>query len=156
MLASCAHLLNLNTSEGKQRAFIPSTPSSSPQPVAPRSHTMSSFPINLAQLVAFFMESVAWGIQIITFTQCIWALFEADKSVGGRRNVNVTLLTYAVALFVWGTLDISFAAFRNITAFVYYMGPGGSIEIFSQISNYVTVLRVRTTSRCPHAWLNQS
>ncbi|EPS96972.1 hypothetical protein FOMPIDRAFT_61202 [Fomitopsis schrenkii] len=116
---------------------------------------MSSFPINLAQLVAFFMESVTWGIQIVTFTQCVWALFEAGKNEGGRRRVNMTLLTWAVALFVWGTLDISFAAYRNITAFVYYTGPGGSIEIFSQISDYVTVLRVRITSRSSRAALNK-
>lgn len=107
---------------------------------------MSSFPINLAQLVALFMESVTWGIQIVTFTQCVWALFGAGKSEGGRRRVNITLLAWAVALFVWGTLDISFAIYRNITAFVYYTGPGGSIEIFSQISDYVTVLRVRHPS----------
>ena len=104
---------------------------------------MSSFPINLAQLVALFVESVTWGVQIVTFTQCVWALFEAAKYEGGRRRVNVTLLVWAIALFIWGTLDISFALYRNITAFIYYTGPGGAVEIFSEISNYVTVLRVR-------------
>ena len=110
---------------------------------------MSSFPINLAQLVALFVESVTWGIQIVTFTQCVWALFATAKNNGGRRRVNITLLAWAVALFIWGTLDISFAVYRNITAFVYYTGPGGSIVIFSQISDYVTVLRVRHFSLRP-------
>ncbi|KAH9920623.1 uncharacterized protein B0H18DRAFT_1121857 [Fomitopsis serialis] len=92
---------------------------------------MSSFPISEAELVAFFMESVTWGIQIVTFTQCVWALFETAK--GGPRRVNIILLTWAIALFVWGTLDISFAVYRNLTAFIYYTGPGGSSEIFDEI-----------------------
>ncbi|KAH9841155.1 uncharacterized protein C8Q71DRAFT_890987 [Rhodofomes roseus] len=100
---------------------------------------MPPFPISEAELVALFMESVTWGIQIVTFTQCVWALFETAK--GGPRRVNVTLLTWAIALFVWGTLDISFSVYRNLTAFIYYTGPGGSNEIFNQISDYATVLR---------------
>ncbi|KZT66480.1 hypothetical protein DAEQUDRAFT_767947 [Daedalea quercina L-15889] len=102
---------------------------------------MSSFPISEAELVALFMESVAWGIQIVTFAQCVSALFGTAAGTRGPRRVNRTLLVWAVALFVWGTLDISFSVYRNLTAFVYYTGPGGSDEVFDQISDYVTVLR---------------
>ena len=47
---------------------------------------MSSFGIDAAQLVAFFMESVAWGMQCVTVTLCIYTL--VSKSPDSKRPVN--------------------------------------------------------------------
>ena len=101
---------------------------------------MSSFGIDAAQLVAFFMESVAWGMQCVTVTLCIYTL--VSKSRDSKRPVNLSLLAYALVLWGLGTLDIGLAVYRNLQAFVYYSGEGGATAIFGQISDYVTVLRV--------------
>ena len=88
------------------------------------------------------MESAAWGVQIVTFTICIYTLVGTSRKL--KRQVNASLVTYAVVLFGLGTLDIAFAVYRNLQAFVYYEGEGGAATIFNQLSDYVTVLRVST------------
>ncbi|KAI0715707.1 hypothetical protein C8Q72DRAFT_190678 [Fomitopsis betulina] len=97
---------------------------------------MSNFGIDAAQLVALFMESVAWGMQCITVTLCVCTL--VSKSRDSQRPVNLHLLAYALVLFGLGTLDIGLAVYRNLQAFVYSSGAGA---VFGQISDYVTVLR---------------
>lgn len=103
---------------------------------------MPKFGIAEAQLVALFMESAAWGVQIVTVTICISTLLGTSRKL--KRPLNVPLVAYAIVLFGLGTLDIAFAVYRNIQAFIYYEGEGGAAVIFNQLSDYVTVLRVST------------
>lgn len=104
---------------------------------------MPKFGIAEAQLVALFMESAAWGVQTVTVTICIYTLVGTSRKL--KRPINVSLVAYALVLFGLGTLDIAFAVYRNIQAFIHYEGEGGAAAIFSQLSDYVTVLRVGTT-----------
>lgn len=109
---------------------------------------MSNFGIDAAQLVALFMESVAWGMQCITVTLCVCTL--VSKSRDSQRPVNLHLLAYALVLFGLGTLDIGLAVYRNLQAFVYSSGAGA---VFGQISDYVTVLRVSRAEHWTPVWM---
>lgn len=51
-------------------------------------------------------------------------------------------MSIAVALFLVGTLDVSFNLYHNIIAFCLYTGPGGAEGEFERLSNWVNVLRV--------------
>lgn len=105
---------------------------------------MDTFPIDEAALVAFFIESTTWGIQLVTFILCVWTLVQTNR-VSMPRHIN-PLLLYATALIVIGTLDISFSLYHVLRAFVYYKGQGGADLVFQELSDYVTVLRVRSVA----------
>ncbi|KZT06654.1 uncharacterized protein LAESUDRAFT_146943 [Laetiporus sulphureus 93-53] len=100
---------------------------------------MAKFPIAEAELVAIFTESITYGIHIATFTMCMWTLLRRSKDL--ERPVNVTLLLFSITLFVLGTLDIAFNFYRNLTAFIFYTGPGGAGNVFDELSNWVNTSR---------------
>ena len=106
------------------------------------------FGIAEARVVALFMESAAWGVQVVTVTICIYTLIGTSRKL--NRPLNTPLVAYALVLFGLGTLDIAFAVYRNIQAFIYYEGQGGAAAIFNQLSDYVTVIRVSTLSVSYH------
>ncbi|TFY62721.1 hypothetical protein EVJ58_g3676 [Rhodofomes roseus] len=100
----------------------------------------SSFPITEAQLVALFMEAVAYGIHVVTFIQCLytWFLRLRDPSKPSR---SWPWMSVAVILFAIGTLDVSFNLYHNLYAFVIYKGPDGAESQFNDLSNWVNVMR---------------
>ncbi|KZT00768.1 uncharacterized protein LAESUDRAFT_764302 [Laetiporus sulphureus 93-53] len=100
---------------------------------------MAKFLIAEAELVAIFTESITYGIHISTFTTCMWTLLRRPK--GLERHVNVTLLLFSITLFILGTLDIAFNFYRNLTAFIFYTGPGGASHVFEELSNWVNAAR---------------
>ncbi|KZT05406.1 uncharacterized protein LAESUDRAFT_702231 [Laetiporus sulphureus 93-53] len=100
---------------------------------------MAKFPVAEAELVAIITESITYGIHISTFATCIWTLFRTSKTLG--RETNVTLLFFSITLFVIGTLDISFNIYRNLSAFIFYTGPGGANHVDEEVSNWVQVSR---------------
>ncbi|KAH9948544.1 hypothetical protein B0H21DRAFT_673137, partial [Amylocystis lapponica] len=101
---------------------------------------MPAFPINEAQLVALFMQSVAYGMHVVSFGSCVMVLLRRMPD-GAKRPVNWTMLMTAVILFGVGTADVSFNLYHNLVAFVLYNGPGGSEGEFEHISNWVNVMR---------------
>lgn len=111
---------------------------------------MPKFGIAEAQLVALFMESTAWGVQIVTVTICIDSLWGTSRRL--KRPLNIPQVIYAIILFRLGTLDIAFAVHRNIQAFIYYEGEGGAAVVFNQLSDHVTVLWVSAVR--PTAWVS--
>ncbi|EED84797.1 predicted protein [Postia placenta Mad-698-R] len=100
---------------------------------------MSTFPIAEAQLVALFMQSVTYGIHAVTFSVCIWKLI--DKLRSGKGHVNWPWIFVAVALFTIGTVDVSFNLYHNLSAFIFYKGPGGAEEEFMAFSSWINVMR---------------
>ena len=101
---------------------------------------MSSFPIDEARLVAFFLESSTWGIQLVTYVFCVWTLTQSNRA--SKRPLVNTPFLYASALIVIGTVHTSFAFYHILQAFVYFKGRGGADAVFNQLSSYVTVVEV--------------
>ncbi|KAH9913025.1 uncharacterized protein B0H18DRAFT_888962 [Fomitopsis serialis] len=104
-----------------------------------------AFPITEAQLVALFMESVSYGIHVVTFAQCMYTWFTVRHSRGTSKTW--PWMFVAVILFAIGTLDVSFNLAHNIMAFVLYSGKGGAEYQFNDMSNWVDVMR-HQTARC--------
>ena len=105
---------------------------------------VSSFPISEAQLVALFAEGVAYGMHTVTFAICMWTWVHRSKASRSARSW--PWMSIAIALFLVGTLDVSFNLYHNIIAFCLYTGPGGAEGEFERLSNWVNVLRVSRES----------
>ncbi|KAF9460444.1 hypothetical protein BDZ94DRAFT_1169596 [Collybia nuda] len=97
------------------------------------------FSLPLAQLVGLFMESILFGVFLVSFCACINALV-----FGGRK-----IVTWSDRIFLGIVLAMGFIAvwnvsllFKNIVdAFINYTGPGGPTHVFSNLSDWVTVSR---------------
>nr|VWO98264.1 N/A [Ganoderma boninense] len=74
------------------------------------------FPIDVAQIVALFLESLFYG----------------------QRNV---FLIVASLLFVFATLDVALLLRHVLDAFVWYHGPGGTVGEFADISYWVNAMK---------------
>lgn len=99
---------------------------------------MSDFPIDTAQLVALFLESLFYGIYIVTFGMCIQALLFTGRAHASRRYY---LLIVALLLFTFATLDVAFLLRHVLDAFIWYKGPGGPKEEFADISYWVNAMK---------------
>ncbi|OSX68007.1 hypothetical protein POSPLADRAFT_1100493, partial [Postia placenta MAD-698-R-SB12] len=103
------------------------------------SSVMANFPIQEAQLISLFMQSTVYGVHVVTFLMCMWALLRPSNS---GRPVNWPWLSVAVILFAIGTADVSFNLYHNLIAFIYYTGLGGAQAQFEDLSSWVNVMRV--------------
>ncbi len=103
-----------------------------------------SMPITEAQLLGMFLESVFLGFFLITFVQCIDILLRDTTRSGWRapRSINWPMLVVAILLFVFATLDVALGVVHNIQAFVYSSGKDGPTAEFSQISDWINIMRV--------------
>ncbi|EPS95147.1 hypothetical protein FOMPIDRAFT_131222 [Fomitopsis schrenkii] len=98
-----------------------------------------AFPIAEAQLTALFLQSIAYGIHVVTFAACIYAWLSRSRasSVSGRW----LWMAVATALFIVGTIDVSFNFYHNLVAFIFYTGPGGPTGEFESFSSWINVIR---------------
>ncbi|KAH9923360.1 uncharacterized protein B0H18DRAFT_1015365 [Fomitopsis serialis] len=97
------------------------------------------FPIAEAQLAALFMQSIAYGIHVVTFAACMYAWFWRHRTL--RASNRWPWMVVAIALFIFGTIDVCFNFYHNLVAFVFFTGPGGANAEFEDISNWINVMR---------------
>lgn len=100
-----------------------------------------TFTIDKAQIVGLFLESVFYGIFLVSWFPCLRALL-CDSGFKPRAKIHWPMLIVAVILGIFATLDVAFGLLHNIQAFVLYTGAGGAIEEFSDISDWVNVMKV--------------
>ncbi|KAF7328336.1 Ubiquitin carboxyl-terminal hydrolase [Mycena venus] len=103
---------------------------------------MDDFPITEAQIVALFLESVFWGFYLVTFVPCLHSiLFKSSWELKQLSEINWSMLLVALGVCVFATLDIAIGLMHNIQAFALYAGAGGAMEEFSNISDWVNVVK---------------
>lgn len=102
---------------------------------------MGGFAMAQAQLAALFMQSVAYGVHMVTFGACMYSWFRRPSD----SRSSMRWMVVAVAFFVIGTCDVSFNFYHNILAFIEYKGRGGANEEFQDASSWVNVMRVSET-----------
>ena len=105
-----------------------------------------AFPVDVAQIVALFLESIFYGeylscfvvilyvtepsrtpgIYLVSFGMCMYLMLVKAPSRQGRRNV---FLVVALLLFVFATLDVVLLLVHVLHAFIWYHGPGGAIVL---------------------------
>ena len=78
------------------------------------------------------------GLYLVSFGMCMYALLLSGTS--GRQQ-RLVLLTVALLLFTFATLDVAFLLRHVLDAFVWYKGPGGPIGELSIISYWVNVMK---------------
>ncbi|KAI0049447.1 hypothetical protein FA95DRAFT_1604415 [Auriscalpium vulgare] len=97
----------------------------------------NGLPIEAIMLIALFIESVFYGLYLVTFGISIRVL-AFTKSFCQRR---ICLLTVVLLLFVVATLNIAFSLRHVLDAFVWYTGPGGARAQLYDISNRVNAIK---------------
>ncbi|KAM5540141.1 hypothetical protein V8D89_006281 [Ganoderma adspersum] len=98
-----------------------------------------AFPIDVAQLVALFLESIFYGIYLVSFGMCMYLMLVKARSRRRKRNV---FLVVALLFFVFATLDVALLLRHVLHAFIWYHGPGGAIAEFSDISYWLNAMKI--------------
>ncbi|KIP07584.1 hypothetical protein PHLGIDRAFT_412628 [Phlebiopsis gigantea 11061_1 CR5-6] len=104
---------------------------------------MSNIPVDVAQLVALFMESIFYGLYLVTFGMCMYIMLVRGRSGARQRGVFIAV---AVSMFVVATLDVVLLLVHILYAFVWYHGPGSAIGEFLDISVWINAIRLVTYS----------
>ncbi|KAH8092471.1 hypothetical protein BXZ70DRAFT_875870, partial [Cristinia sonorae] len=105
------------------------------------------FPIDIAQIVALFLESIFFGIHIVTFGLCIHVLlFSRHTRPNGGRRYRVLNPFFLVSslLFVIAAFDEGLSLRHVLDAFIWYKGAGGAKEELADISYWVNVMKTVT------------
>ncbi|KAF9465689.1 hypothetical protein BDZ94DRAFT_296847 [Collybia nuda] len=76
------------------------------------------FPVELATIVTLFVESVCWGINLVSFFICMGTLLLSDGHLKPLPTVNYISLVAALLMFSIATFDIAVVVSRNIEWFV--------------------------------------
>ncbi|KAF9473129.1 hypothetical protein BDN70DRAFT_817686 [Pholiota conissans] len=90
-----------------------------------------AFPIDAAQVVGLFMECVFYG--------CIRVLLWSDKWFKPFHVMNKKMITAALLMFVFASLDVAFHLRHNLEVFIYFAG-NSAIEEFDKTSNWLNVM----------------
>ena len=105
----------------------------------------SSLPLTTAQLIGNYCETLTFGIYLVTCCFCARTLlFTDDPEERLRRpsEIRWLILTAAVLLFVGSVFDDIIGLLHNMTAFVWYNGPGGANQELTNIRNWINLARV--------------
>ncbi|KIP07585.1 hypothetical protein PHLGIDRAFT_412673 [Phlebiopsis gigantea 11061_1 CR5-6] len=102
---------------------------------------MADFPVDEAQIVALFMESVFYGLYLVTFGMCMYVMLVKGRSSARQRAV---FLAVALAMFAVASLDAVLLLIHVLDAFIWYRGPGGAIGEFDEISYWVNAMKTVT------------
>ncbi|KAJ7431323.1 hypothetical protein FB451DRAFT_1157165 [Mycena latifolia] len=99
------------------------------------------FLIDSAQIVGLFMETLLYGVYLVTLVPCLYALLWSPADHHFKNRIHWSMLTAAILMFTFATLDVTFGLRHNLDAFVYYTGPGGAKEELENISYWVNVMK---------------
>ncbi|EPT00308.1 hypothetical protein FOMPIDRAFT_1099091, partial [Fomitopsis schrenkii] len=94
-----------------------------------------------AQLTALFMQSIAYGIHMVTFTACMYTWFHRDGATS-RGSVRWLWMTIAITFFVIGTLDVTLNFYHNLSAFILQDGGADPNATFSRPSSWINIIRL--------------
>jgi len=101
------------------------------------------FPITQTHLTGLFVEAILFGIHLITLGFCLRTLF----TTGSRRRrwdeVHWEMVAVSLALFTVAVIDLTLAFYHDLKAFVFNTGQGGAMTEFVNISDWITICKVR-------------
>jgi hypothetical protein len=104
---------------------------------------MEKFGISAAQIVGLWMETLFMGFYLVTCGFALRAfLWHDDGRFKRRSEINWISFITAICLCIVAVFDVALGLLHNIQAFIFYTGPGGSDEEFTNISDWVNVMKV--------------
>lgn len=112
----------------------------------------TTFSVTEAQLSALLLESIFYGILLVSFGFCLHALFTYRDRGNLRRFKDISWLMVAVSAvsFCISSLNIALAFYNNTRAFILYTGEGGPEEAFSATPHWLTLTKVYSTYPLPY------
>ncbi|KAF8999416.1 hypothetical protein BDQ17DRAFT_1246613 [Cyathus striatus] len=102
---------------------------------------MSVFSTTEAHIVGFFVQSILFGVFMVTVGFTGKALLLREGKLRKMHQINWILVGGEVTLCALSTLDIALALYHAILAFVLYKGPGGAANIYNDISSWINILK---------------
>ncbi|KIP04646.1 hypothetical protein PHLGIDRAFT_129367 [Phlebiopsis gigantea 11061_1 CR5-6] len=97
-----------------------------------------NIPIDVAQILALFMETLFYGLYLVSFGVCMYTMFIVGRSTTRQRVFNFAI---AILLFTFATLDVALLLRHVLDAFIWYHGPGGATEELGDISYWVSAMK---------------
>jgi hypothetical protein len=99
-------------------------------------------PVDEAELAGNFVESVLWGMYLITCVSAARILFRTGTRWKRLDELNWIMVIAGTLLLIIATLDVILGFYHNIKAFIVMKGGDAAIEEFSDISQWINVMRV--------------
>ncbi|KAF5370986.1 hypothetical protein D9615_010000 [Tricholomella constricta] len=79
---------------------------------------MASYSLRLSSVITLSLESIAYGMNIISFFVCLTTLLLVEGKFRPRRNIHYIMLCAALALFTISTFDAVVTLHFNVSLFV--------------------------------------
>jgi hypothetical protein len=105
---------------------------------------MAEFPITEAQITGLFIESVLFGVHLISVGYCTRALVSTRTRWKRADEISWAMLCVSLVLLANATFDVTLGFYHNLQAFVFYTGQGGAVQEFTDISNWINVSKSLT------------
>lgn len=99
-----------------------------------------TFPIDAAQVVGLFMESVFYGIFLVSFFSCMRVLLWSEGWFKPFHIINKKMFLAALTMFIFASLDVAFGLRHNLDAFIAF--EGDPIDEFTKTSNWLNVMKM--------------
>ncbi|KAI0035999.1 hypothetical protein K488DRAFT_41943 [Vararia minispora EC-137] len=103
---------------------------------------MSEFPLDVAQIVALFLESLFYGLNLVSFLSCMHALLFIKHD--GSNGQYIYFMGTTLFFFTFATLDVVFLLRHVLDAFIWYKGGGHALEELLILSCWVSAMKTFT------------
>ncbi|KAF8589099.1 hypothetical protein K439DRAFT_1612997 [Ramaria rubella] len=98
----------------------------------------NSLPLDKAELIAFFLESLLYGVSALLFVVTIWVLIYHRKS----ENLNKRLVATSTMMMIFGTIHLAVDLERILEGFINQRdAPGGPIGYFAKLFEWSHVFK---------------
>lgn len=100
-------------------------------------HINDSLPLDKANLIAFFLESLLHGVSTVLFIMTIYVLFRCKQ-----ERLNKRLLATSTAMMLFGTLHLIVDLIRIFQGFIVERDSiGGSVMYFARLYEWSQLLK---------------
>jgi hypothetical protein len=97
--------------------------------------------ISEAKILELWLGAIFVGLFLVTFFLCMRALLFDDDGLK-KEYIHWPMLAVALLIFFFVISGSILLLVRNIKAFVFYTGPGGSEVKFKEVSSILNILGV--------------
>ncbi|KAF7332999.1 hypothetical protein MVEN_02406200 [Mycena venus] len=102
------------------------------------------YPLTDAQSYGLFLESLFYGIYLVTCGFCLQTLFTTQNRLRRLRELNWPMVVVVFLLFGIATVDVVLQFYRNLHTFEIANGPADATEDFTDISDPINVVKSAT------------
>jgi hypothetical protein len=106
-----------------------------------------AFSLPKAQMVSLFVQSIAFGMYLISCVSCAEVLLRIGETPHRRwrrrGELRWVTISAGIALLVTASLNMSLGFYRNLLAFT---GPGGPEKALADTNSWINVVKVRCTN----------